>query len=400
MKRRGPVHPNPAVLRKRISVALAATAAAAVFTTSAATAAATRAVFARTGDIDGEGAAADVLAVQGINGLLRLLGRAHGHEAKAAGAAGHAVHHQVGLDHRAVRRKGVLEVIFGGVEREVSDKQFIFHLSLLSDKPVLSADCSPNFGSEIFTELSSPEDLPSLENDKPSNSGGQPDGSRPEGNKYRQLSFAPKTRRAGKLSFVIGPSRPMLPSMEPISWRRRWFSRPRPLSQLESTRAAAEAGDAAAQFALGLRLSTGDEAARNPDQAAGWFRKAAEQDHVPAQFSLGMMLAGGYGVPRDDVASLKLTRRAAEGGDAGAQHHLGSSLHRASMERGRPDALESRIEAYKWFHLAADQGCRDSAAACERLAMRMTREQVLDGDQRAAAFVVRKPARPSAAAEE
>lgn len=180
-------------------------------------------------------------------------------------------------------------------------------------------------------------------------------------------------------------------------WRRRWFSRPRQLSTLESTRAAAEAGDAAAQFALGLRHSTGDGAARDPGLAAGWFRRAAEQDHVPAQFSLGVMLAGGHGVPRDDAASLTLTRQAAEGGDIGAQHLLGSSLHRASMDRGRSDGVESRVEAYKWFHLAADQGCRDSAAACERLALRMTREQVMDGNHRAAEFVVRKPACPSPA---
>jgi TPR repeat protein len=62
------------------------------------------------------------------------------------------------------------------------------------------------------------------------------------------------------------------------------------------------------------------------------------------------------------------------------------------MERDQMDCVESRIEAYKWFHLAAAQGYKGSAAACERVTLGMTREEVTDGNQRAAAFEVRKSA--------
>src|SRR4030095_16868654 len=93
-----------------------------------ATTAATRTLFTRTCNVDGEGAAVHVLAVHGRDGFLRLFGRAHGHEAKAARAAGHSLHHQVGFDHRAVRREGVLQVVFSGVEGKVSYKQFIAHV--------------------------------------------------------------------------------------------------------------------------------------------------------------------------------------------------------------------------------------------------------------------------------
>jgi TPR repeat protein len=55
------------------------------------------------------------------------------------------------------------------------------------------------------------------------------------------------------------------------------------------------------------------------------------------------------------------------------------------------DCAESRVEAYKWFHLAAAQGYKGSDAACERVTLGMTREEVVDGNQRTAAFVVRKP---------
>ena len=99
---------------------------AAVFTTTST--AATRALFAWLGHIDREGSAVHFLAVQGLDGLLRLLGSAHGHKAKAAGAIGHAIHHQVGFGDRAMRGERVLEVVFSGVEGKVSHKQFITHV--------------------------------------------------------------------------------------------------------------------------------------------------------------------------------------------------------------------------------------------------------------------------------
>ena len=69
--------------------------------------------------------------------------RAHGHETKAAGAVGHAIHHQVGFGDRAVRRKGVLQVVFGGIEGKISYKQFITHVMFYCPtNTALSTDCS------------------------------------------------------------------------------------------------------------------------------------------------------------------------------------------------------------------------------------------------------------------
>src|SRR6267378_103023 len=103
------------------------------------------------------------------NGLVRFVIRAHGHEAEAPRTAGLSVGHQFRFDHRAVSGKGVLQVIFGCVERKVSDKQFITHMISIFplDRPSLP-DCS-HIGFRIITELSSPEDLPRLENDELSN---------------------------------------------------------------------------------------------------------------------------------------------------------------------------------------------------------------------------------------
>src|ERR1700690_983209 len=110
------------------AAAAAAAAAAKVTTRTATAAAATRTLFARAGNVDRQGAAIQLRAVQRGNGLLRLFRRAHGDEAEASGTAADAVHHQVGFRDRAVRREGVLQVVFRGVEGKIPYKQFITHV--------------------------------------------------------------------------------------------------------------------------------------------------------------------------------------------------------------------------------------------------------------------------------
>ena len=184
----------------------------------------------------------------------------------------------------------------------------------------------------------------------------------------------------------------MLVSMGFMSWYRRRISRVQQHATPANALAEAEAGNAEAQFGLGLKCCTVNGAAQDLEQAARWYRKAADQGHASAQFNLAMMLARGQGVTQDGAAALIWTRKAAEGGDAGAQFDLGSRYHRKSVDRAGMDCDESRVEAYKWLHLAAAQGYRGSAAACERLTLGMTLEEVTDGNQRAAAFAIREPA--------
>jgi len=109
------------------------------------------------------------------------------------------------------------------------------------------------------------------------------------------------------------------------------------------------------------------------------------------QFNLGLMYASGQGVPRDEGEAGRWMRKAAGQGDAGAQFNLGTRSHRASVGRPPGDGVEAKIEAYKWFFLAAAQGYKDSAASCERMTFGMTREEVAESNQRAASFVLTKP---------
>ena len=70
-------------------------------------------------------------------------------------------------------------------------------------------------------------------------------------------------------------------------------------------KAAAEAGQAAAQFDLGLLYAQGLGVRRDLGEAEKWYRKAAEQGNTEAEFALGQMYSRGWGVPRDTTDALR-----------------------------------------------------------------------------------------------
>jgi hypothetical protein len=178
-------------------------------------------------------------------------------------------------------------------------------------------------------------------------------------------------------------------------WYRKLFSH----SQTPVTETATLTTDyenADVQFSMGFMFASSVGVAQDYAQAAEWYRKAADQSHPLAQFNLAMMYAKGQGVARDDAESVVWFGKAARLGDAGAQYYLGKTCHRASLTGAREQATESRIEAYKWFHLAAAQGYRGSVAACTPVILGMTFADVADADRRVARFVVEQ-SRPTAA---
>lgn len=174
---------------------------------------------------------------------------------------------------------------------------------------------------------------------------------------------------------------------------RSWFGRlfrDSPVGSAPSnTRTLAERGNPEAQCSLGVQCCGGQGTASDTAQAAMWFRRAAEQDHPLAQLKLGLLLATGDGVARDDAAALGWIRKAAEGGDSSAQFNLGSRCHRRSVDPLDTDRVNARIEAYKWFRIAAGQGYQGAEAACERVALEMSLEHVADANQQICNFVPR-----------
>lgn len=98
---------------------------------------------------------------------------------------------------------------------------------------------------------------------------------------------------------------------------------------LEQLKARAQAGDAKAQYQLGLRYLTGDDAPQHYGRAADWLRRSADQGNVDAQFRLGRLREEGRGGERD------------------------------------------LIKAHKWYNLAASGGSSEAALARDRLTYRM-----------------------------
>ena len=96
-----------------------------------------------------------------------------------------------------------------------------------------------------------------------------------------------------------------------LAWLYAREGTPESLSRASNLyRAAAEAGDFAAQNNLGELFETGRGVAREPAQALGWYRKSAESGFAPAQFNLARLLAFGIGTERDTPAAREWATRA------------------------------------------------------------------------------------------
>ena len=71
---------------------------------------------------------------------------------------------------------------------------------------------------------------------------------------------------------------------------------PTETAEIAALRVKANAGDADAQYNLGVCYNVGHGVPQDSVQGAAWIRKAAEQGLVGAQFNLGLMYAYGRGV--------------------------------------------------------------------------------------------------------
>lgn len=116
------------------------------------------------------------------------------------------------------------------------------------------------------------------------------------------------------------------------------------LQAFSDIRRAAELGYAPAQTALGYFYETGIVTAREPGQAADWYKKsAASGDHL-AQWLLGRLYLIGDGVQRNSSEAELSLRPAAEAGNRFAQYLLATSLE----EKAPSDAA-------RWYAEAAAQ---------------------------------------------
>jgi len=118
---------------------------------------------------------------------------------------------------------------------------------------------------------------------------------------------------------------------------------------LAEWRPLAEQGHSASQFGMGLAYENGRGVARDPIQAAIWYRKAAEQGLADAQFNLGNVYLNGRGVDKDPIEAVRWFRRAAEQGMPHAQVNLGYSYETGTGVATDPE------RAVRWYRAAAEQ---------------------------------------------
>lgn len=118
--------------------------------------------------------------------------------------------------------------------------------------------------------------------------------------------------------------------------------------------AAADKGDAEAQYIMGWFCNTGQIMTEDRGvKAVEWYRKAADQGHMIARYNLGVLLRcdSGIGIARDLPESEKWNRQAAMQGFSLAQYQMGKWY-----EIGDGPVLKDLTEAKRWYQLSADQG--------------------------------------------
>jgi uncharacterized protein len=140
---------------------------------------------------------------------------------------------------------------------------------------------------------------------------------------------------------------------------------------LANERAAAESGDAAAQFSLALfYMSMCGQP--EPDQVISWLEKASASKYPPAMHLLAMRLGEGRLLPKDEARGLKLLREAAEAGLAAAEHNLGL------LYQGGNGVPQDYAESVRWYRRAAQKGY---AAAQNALGFRFENGQGVPKDK-------------------
>lgn len=121
----------------------------------------------------------------------------------------------------------------------------------------------------------------------------------------------------------------------------------------DDAKAAAEKGDAAAQFRYGEMLRDGRGVSKNVLESVKWTRKAADAGYAHAQFQMGLFYMNGLGVDFDDDKAVEWLEKAAAQNHAQAQYNLGIYYARFSDK-------EAQRLSVKWLKEAAKQDYADA----------------------------------------
>ncbi len=130
---------------------------------------------------------------------------------------------------------------------------------------------------------------------------------------------------------------------------RRWLQR------------AARAGHAGAMYHFGIMLAEGRGGPRDDAEAVRWYRRGASVGDDFAMAALGNMYVAGRGVARNDAEALRLYRQSAALGNFTGMHGLGFMY-----AEGRGGVVRDEAEAVRWWRQAALGGVGSSARELDR----------------------------------
>ncbi len=132
--------------------------------------------------------------------------------------------------------------------------------------------------------------------------------------------------------------------------------------QLPEVRKMAEAGNAEAQYRMGLFAFLGKVVPQSTDEAILWWRKAADQKYLPAEHDLGVDYCDGKIVPQDLGEGIRWLRKVAEQGEeASGDITILGDIEDARTRPGMAywygtGVKRDYAEAVKWHLKAAEQG--------------------------------------------
>jgi localization factor PodJL len=190
-----------------------------------------------------------------------------------------------------------------------------------------------------------------------------------------------------------------------------------------SLRVAAANGDPSAEFEVAARLAEGRGTGQDYAEALRWYQRSAAKGFAQAQYRVGTLYERGLGVAKDLERAKIWYQRAAEGGNVKSMHNLavltagGARPNYAAAlpwflkaaEHGLPDSqynlgvlvenglgIEAdRVEAYKWYALAAKSGDGEAIERRDALISTLSAEELTSADERIAGFRA-QPASPLA----
>ena len=123
----------------------------------------------------------------------------------------------------------------------------------------------------------------------------------------------------------------------------------------------AEAGDAMAQFNMGLLHETGRGVPEDPAAAAAWYGRAAGQGVTAAQYNLALLFQTGRGVPKEPETALYWLEVAASHGE-GAEREQAADAAARLAEALSPEAVDAARARASTFAPRPEDAPVDAAA--------------------------------------